>query len=228
MRFFTENHEIFWQKCVICQKVTKEKLKCSFKALGPNADPKAVYGSFLTNVACFKDIGELPISLALPAEVNADAFVTNKACWRISCNLQFGASKLGIARNGKRKRDAVDKTNECQVVKSRRLSVADNIKQSCICILCDEGGGKLHEVCTFATNQNLRHMITELQDSSLLPKICVLDLIASEAKYHLTCMTELRNRYGGHLRRAEGADKEADRLKESQAFVDLINYIELN
>ena len=69
-------------------------------------------------------------------------------------------------------------------------------------------------------------MITELQDPSLLPRISGVDLIATEAKYHLTCMTELHNRYRGHVRRAEGDDKEEDRLKESQAFVELINYIE--
>ena len=37
-------------------------------------------------------------------------------------------------------------------------------------------------------------MITELQDSTLLPKISGVDLIAAEAKYHMKCMTNLRNR----------------------------------
>lgn len=71
-----------------------------------------------------------------------------------------------------------------------------------------------------------RGMITELQDPSLLSTISGVDLIVAEAKYHLTCITDLRNPYRGHLRRAGGADREEDRLKESPAFVELIKYME--
>lgn len=216
-----------WLKCVICQNVTKEDLRCPLKALGANVNPKSVYESFLANVAGFKEIDKLPVCLALAPEVNVDVLVHNKACWHKSCILQFSSSKLEKARDRKRKRDAKDESNEeTRSTKSRRLS-ADNNRGSCTCLLCGEEGGQLHEVSTFATDENLRHMITELQDPSLLPSISDVDLIAAEAKYHLKCLTELRNRYRGHVRKAEGQyEREEDKLKESQAFVELINYID--
>ncbi|CAB3987893.1 Hypothetical predicted protein [Paramuricea clavata] len=70
-------------------------------------------------------------------------------------------------------------------------------------------------------------MITELQDNTLLPKISGVDLIAAEAKYHMKCMTNLRNRYRSHLTRARQESCEEDeKMKESQAFIELNAYIE--
>jgi hypothetical protein len=214
-----------WKKCVICQKTTKEEIRCPLNALG-ETDPKAVYQSFLTNVAGFKEIDRLPASLTLPADVNANVFLSNKACWHKSCTLQFSASKLEKARESKRKRDAErerDQPRGLPVVKSRRLSVDTN-KGPC-CMLCDDGSGQLHAVITLGKDENLRYMITMLQDPLLLPKVSGVDLIAAEAKYHQACMTDLRNRYRGHIRKAGQLDREDDSLKESQAFVELIDHI---
>jgi hypothetical protein len=84
--------------------------------------------------------------------------------------------------------------------------------------------GPLHNATTFATNENLRRMITELKDNTLLPKskISGVDLIAAEEKYHMKCMTNLRNRYRGYLTRARQESCEEDeKMKESQAFIEL-------
>ena len=42
-----------WNRCLICQKTTKEELRCPLRASGDKADPKLVYGSFIQNVSEF-------------------------------------------------------------------------------------------------------------------------------------------------------------------------------
>ena len=65
------------------------------------------------------------------------------------------------------------------------------------CIFCVKGReeGDLHQVSTFDADSNARTMITVLQDTKLPSHIDGGDLIAKEAKYHLKCLTSLRNRY---------------------------------
>ncbi len=66
------------------------------------------------------------------------------------------------------------------------------------CLFCEKGCEEagLHQVLTFDADTNIRAMVTELQDTSLLARIVdVGDLIAREAKYHLKCLMNLRNRY---------------------------------
>lgn len=71
-------------------------------------------------------------------------------------------------------------------------------------------------------------MITEIQDVILMPKIAGVDLIAAEAKYHLKCMTSLRNKYRSQMSkvRQQSYEKDDEKVKESQAFIELINHIE--
>lgn len=59
------------------------------------------------------------------------------------------------------------------------------------CIFCCKEDGHLHEFRTLDADANIRRMATDLQDTALLAKISGGDLIAIEAKYHLTCLTEL-------------------------------------
>ena len=72
-------------------------------------------------------------------------------------------------------------------------------------------------------------MATELQDTQLLAALEGSDLIALDAKYHLQCYTELRNRYRSHLRKLEkdllGVSAEESQLK-ARALVELYTYVE--
>ena len=46
-------------------------------------------------------------------------------------------------------------------------------------------------------------MATDLQDTALLAKIEGGDLIALDAKYHLACLTQLRNWYRSLMRESQ-------------------------
>ena len=97
------------------------------------------------------------------------------------------------------------------------------------CFFCEKGKEEnvLHEVSTFGADENIRKMITQLNDTKLMTTIVGPDLIAMEAKYHLTCMVHLRNRYCSLNRktnqRAVNTDEE---MNESRAFVELTRHIE--
>ena len=161
----------------------------------------------------------------MPFDIHAEVLIENEASWHKSFHLQFSTSKLNKAKERlARKREQGQKEDEeMQASKTRRLS--SHNKEDCI--LCDQDG-QLHEVSTFATDEELRLMITELQDSTLLPRISGVDLMAAEAKYHLKCLTDLRNRYRRHTsrKRQESREEDEEKIKESQAFIELVEYIE--
>ena len=53
----------------------------------------------------------------------------------------------------------------------------------------------LSSVQTFEQDSNIRTMATGLQDVEIISRISGGDMIAIEAKYHLSCLTKLRNRH---------------------------------
>ncbi len=73
-------------------------------------------------------------------------------------------------------------------------------------------------------------MITVLQETELLGRIDGGDLIAKETKYHLKCLTSLRNRYRSHIRKLnqdeEKAHADEENMNISRVFVELVSYIE--
>ena len=51
--------------------------------------------------------------------------------------------------------------------------------------------------------------------------------MAAEAKYHLKCLTDLQNCYRRHTsrKRQESCEEDEEKIKESQAFIELVEYI---
>ena len=71
-------------------------------------------------------------------------------------------------------------------------------------------------------------MVKELQDTTLLAKIEGGDLIALEAKYHLPCLTKLRNRHRSLSRKDPNSTDGQNEVKKKQAraFSELVSYVE--
>ncbi len=70
-------------------------------------------------------------------------------------------------------------------------------------------------------------MIMELQDTQLLSQIEGGDLIARDAKYHLKCLVNFRNRYRSHIRKSSlEPERINEKVNESRVFVELTSYIE--
>ena len=210
-----------WKQCIICQTDTSEPLKCPLDSLNTTRKTDA-YSSFLENVQQFRDLNALPITLYFDSDVTASEFEINNASWHKSCHLKFNNTKLSRAR-----KRSLSQESDCVRMPSKRLRKAFDFSN---CLFCDKGQeeGDLHLVSTFDTHSSIRLMVTELQDTALLARIVGGDLIAIEAKYHLKCLVNLKNRYRSCSRKAVlESEKEGEKkLNESRAFVELSNYIE--
>ena len=67
-------------------------------------------------------------------------------------------------------------------------------------------------------------MATDLQDTALLTRIDGGDLTALEAKYHLSCLTALRNKHCSFMRQGEnsGDDGEESRIEARHLLSSLL------
>ncbi|MES9881369.1 MAG: hypothetical protein ABW185_10860, partial [Sedimenticola sp.] len=72
-------------------------------------------------------------------------------------------------------------------------------------------------------------MVEEMEDTEIHSKIVGGDLVATEAKYHLSCLTKYRNKYRSYVRAREASPKHAEQLQErkvkARAFAELVGYM---
>ena len=128
--------------------------------------------------------------------------------------MKFNNSKLAKA---KKKRERNHDDEEKSPSKLKALDVQK-------CLFCEKAEEEhvLHEVSTFDADKSIR----EINDTQLLSRIVGGDLIAMEAKYHLTCMVKLRNRYRSLTRKLNQIPQDTDaKMNESRAFEELTRYI---
>lgn len=201
-----------WSKCVLCQRQTKEKLLCPDQAVGPNKD--AGYKSVAEILPEFEKLGRLPPHLVLARidEGNGlfDALKANSARWHKSCRNLFSTRELSHKTAELQKRSATEdvaagddtETDDFSAAVKRRCTrsefVADNPLRAEIPVyfFCDLPAGQqaLHAVSTFDVNARVKECASVLCDNRLLAKLAIGDMIALEAKYHVSCLTQLYNR----------------------------------
>lgn len=212
-----------WTLCVVCQKKSNEVLKCPLHGPG-SADKSGPYESFLSRVCTFKELNLQPVPLSHLAEhITVDDMVSNEAKWHKTCYNKFGLDKIDRAKR-KRKQAAKSDDDSC----AKRVCPRRQSLNKSVCIFCEDEGGKLHQFSTLQSDASLRFMAKDLQDTSLLAKIEGGDLIALEAKYHLSCLVTYRNRHRSHVRERQSSSRESlEKIKtEARAFVELLAYID--
>ena len=70
-------------------------------------------------------------------------------------------------------------------------------------------------------------MATDLQDFEIMARICGGEMIAIEAKYHLSCLTKLRNRHRSFQRKFKRQTVKKDgNVAEYHAFEEILQLIE--
>ena len=71
-------------------------------------------------------------------------------------------------------------------------------------------------------------MSTDLQDIALLTRIEGDDLTTQESKYHLTCLTGIRNKQRSFIRQSQGCHNSSreDNMTQAKVFVELLTYID--
>ena len=212
--------------CVICQDTTREALRCPMKA---HSFESNIYNTFVSNVTCFKDLNSLPVELKFNIQTTTvDDLVSNGAKWHQSCHLKFSSSKLERAQ----KRKSVPSHGHDTLLSLKSSKRRKVIGRDQKCLFCDEGDkvGVLHNFTTIEADRNLRQIVNDLQDFELLAKISGGDLIAIKAKYHMKCLTNLRNKHRSFRRKSKSDQfldvEEEKRFNEARALVEVLENIE--
>ena len=94
-------------------------------------------------------------------------------------------------------------------------------------MFCEEKKAEsLHEYTTVNTDKSLRRMATEMLDTEILAKISGGDLVAIEAKYHVSCLVKYRNKYRSFLRQQHSPKNWSREQHKARAFTELVTFIE--
>lgn len=214
-----------WNLCVICQTKSSEELRCPIRlSFDANRPPLNIYTAFLNNVQEFRKLDSLPVPIYFGEEVTAQEFMERKASWHKHCHQKFNSSMLErVKHKESRKRKQTEGEYACR---PKRHSTA---RQSTVCIFCGSTTPEiLHEFTTFNMDKSIRDMATDMCDNELLVKISdVVDLVASESKYHMSCLTKYRNRYRAFQRaQAASSSSSSDKQGRDRAFAELVMHVE--
>ena len=216
--------DVFWDRCIICQKISDTPLKCPLNANTTDIERREVYKNFLENADEFQSQSSLPVELKLDlSTTTVELLIANRASWHKSCRLKFSTSKLEKAKerqSAKRKRE----TEEEESGQVRQAS-----KNNKVCIFCKKDSDEiLHDFTSMAVDKKIRDMAKELEDFELLSRISGGDLVAIEAQYHIGCLTKFRNSHRSLKRKEDNMDEDSlnEMMNESRAFVELTTYIE--
>ena len=101
--------DFFWDRCIICQKISETPLKCPLNA--NTSVGKQVYNNinFLKNADEFRSQSYLPVELKLDLSTTiVELLIANRVSWHKSCRLKFATSKLEKAKerqSAKRQRE---------------------------------------------------------------------------------------------------------------------------
>lgn len=179
--------------CVLCKAKTAEKLICPAKSKLPANS----YSTVSRNILKFHEINQLPLQLNI-AEINdgngiESYFKDHSVCWHKSCANLFSNLKLERKLNQLKK---VEKPSTSRTVRTSFVTTADVPEK---CLFCDKVSTKfekLHQIETLRTSSKIREIANRIEDQHILLKINTSsDLIASEVKYHLPCLSAFYRRY---------------------------------
>ncbi|XP_068749227.1 probable DNA double-strand break repair Rad50 ATPase [Montipora capricornis] len=216
--------DFFWDRCIICQRISETPLKCSLNANTTDIDGREVYKNFLENANEFQSQSFLPVELKLDlSTATVELLIANRASWHKSCRLRFTTSKLEKAKerqSAKRKRETEEEESRTRRNSQRRQASKNNE----VCIFYKKDSDEiLHDFTSLAVDKKIRDMAKELEDFELLSSISGGDLVAIEAQYHIGCLTKFRNSHRSLKRKEDNMDEDSlnEMMNESQAFVEL-------
>ena len=108
----------------------------------------------------------------------------------------------------------------------RSRSRSTNIQRD-LCFFCEQppGNSGLHEAATFQVDKWVQTCAEILEDTELLAKLSIGDMVALDAKYHAKCLVGLYNR--ARKAKAKGYMSTGEKEVVSRlAFAELVMYIE--
>lgn len=213
-----------WDKCVVCQEITSEILHCP--ANSKRGTDGAGYKTISDNMSAFSAIGCLPKTVNVSHLDDGEdiklELMRNKAKFHDSCRLRL--NKTELKRAVKRKSTADD--DSFVPNKFTRQTVEQTSAELKTCFFCDLPASRKSSLRYAATKEISAHVklcATKLQDSHILAKLGVRDMVAQDAKYHPKCLVSLYNK----AREKKTNNKsEFDTNNHELAFAELLSFIE--
>ena len=98
-------------------------------------------------------------------------------------------------------------------------------KDTITCFICESDKLPLHQVCTLGVDARVRECASVLNDEKLLALLSSGDLIALEAHYHGSCLSNLY-RNAEYAKRDDVPDSEQPHRLEGIALAELVSFIE--
>ena len=142
--------------------------------------------------------------------------------------MKFATSKLEKAKerqSAKRQRETEEEEPGTRRNSTRRQASTNNE----VCIFCTKDSDEiLHDFTSLAVDKKIRDMAKELEYFELLSRISGGDLVATEAQYHIGCLTKFRNSHRSSKGKEDNMDDDSlnAMMNESRAFVELTTYME--
>ena len=178
--------EVDWDKCVLCQKDSSEKLRCPFDSLRSEAD--SWYDSLCLSIKRSRELACLPfktrlLTLDFQKDKLSKVFLERRAKWQKLWRNKFSGLKL--EREFKRKASGIDvKDDESRKKLPRRSTDTTTTSQNCF--FCEESSRELHRASNFNLDRNVRESASILNDTSPLGKLSTGDMVALDAFFILS------------------------------------------
>ena len=190
-----------WNLCIICQNKTREPLQCP--AMSKRKDVRPSYASFPKNLEEFHKIrsvpGHLNVEELIQGQEIEHSLKERKALWHKTCRNSF--SNANLERDHKQKNDQeneeengdlLEAESTSSPVKARHSSLP-GISFSSHCFFCESSDipTNLHSASTLEIDRTVRECASLVNDSRLIGKLALGNMVAIEAKYHAKCLVDL-------------------------------------
>ena len=213
-----------WELCFICQEPSKEILECSAKR-STHLDKSAGYRNVADQLKKFQAIGQLATNIdnrigETSSGDLSDPFVTNEAKFHKRCK-----NKYDHYHYQKKRKQPLSESEECPPLASTRARYsATNFQLKCFFCEKEDTNHNLTQAQTLGLDRKVRDAATALTDQRLLAKLSEGDLVATEARYHLSCLAALYNR----LRRipeTDSAEETESSITAGMVLGEILDYI---
>ena len=198
--------DIKWSACLICQEDLKDKLVCPQNS-NHKVEHKKRYSNNVNYIRQFENVESISVPLRnLKIENLEEECVSNKVVYHKRCRSEYNDQHYQRAI----KRAKTDSNIENEPSSSRKTQSSFDAKNfQSICFLCNESTAEqLYLVISLEMDKKVRENAAELLDERLIAKLTEGDFVATESKYHKSCLAEFYNKVRTFASKASTAEQE--------------------
>ena len=150
------------------------------------------------NLQAFSELGiDTPVIKSFNnLETLLACLLENQGKWHKSCHLRFNSTKLQRLRKRSLETPEDDKNNKRKSIQRTNVqSRTEKFPEKCFFDCGDELNKQaLHLVTTFSVDRQVRKIVTETNDTTILANLSQEDMMAIEAHYHTKCLISYYNK----------------------------------